>query len=143
MADNRTDRLQACLICLHQVMERFPFSPPWEALRVAIEAELDTCEVAVARTAPEPRQVCVCCRIRPVTLKCGFCAQCEAIYQSLPARIVDGRCGCGHPARETHVYLRRSDDGDMMFCSPDCCAADYAEVMGIFLDIWHGKVEHA
>lgn len=143
MATDRTGLLQVCLGHLDQMAERFPPRPAWGALTAAIRAEMDACAAAASVTEPAANGKCICCRLRPVAGNNGFCARCESIYHSVPSRVMDGPCDCGHEAQGPFVLLRRSHDGDTALCSPKCCVADYQEVMGVFLGIWHGRTRHA
>lgn len=133
---------------LEQLAHDYPEQPQWSDLAHRVRKEAETSSrppekrPRASRSSPaEPvadtnrPQMCRVCNVVPAVHEHRFCAECNAIYRMVSARVVAGVCDCGHPADDNKVYVYRRGCTEQTLCSLQCVMSHFRKVYWAFLGI--------
>lgn len=86
---------------------------------------------------PPPR--CICCEMNQPHTAEGLCESCGSMIEVKSARVVSGKCSCGHAAEGDVVYLFRTPDSSKSLCGIGCVRRLWEQTFAPFLRRTHGE----
>jgi hypothetical protein len=127
------------IIELEQLASDYPDEPEWREL--LDKARRDCLVEQPTETAPSrPRlavqregQRCYVCEVTPAGSSAGLCEDCAAMYRSINANVIIGKCTCGHRPEGPQAYAYRRGSVEEAFCGLKCVREHFRKEYQLFL----------
>lgn len=128
------------IIELEQLASDYPDEPEWRELldkarRDGLVPDQPT-ESAPSKppvAVPRDGQQCYVCEVAPAVSSAGLCEDCAAMYRSINANMIVGKCTCGHRPESPQAYAYQRGGVEEAFCGLKCVKEHFRKEYQLFL----------